>query len=475
MGNTNVNTFRTRAGQFKALRTGILKQLFSKAHLDVVDKNAHPEVQVLNDIANSFSRFAAYQQTAFDSGAARSSSSNDASSMERQVQRAFNQVLGGATGNASSFMKALNSTFPTTPTAEGQQVLFTPTRSMVSLYRPDGSGSGVYQPNGNGAYAVSPYRNSSPDGFAGTISARQANLYRQAGVIVGDALQVLNGLTPFVPEAEADQVDALRALIAAEMNSLFAEFRRVEEPRNDRVLAYFSALKIHVIEFGRRSFLDRPDRAATVDDETQVAGFELLRNYTRTLREAWDTFFNVDRSPRSFSLSERVERASILLPIVAQVNNDFEAAMDSVGFTESERRSLAARLDTLTGLKMSPLVFGQSSLVASSFDAALPDITVYDLTEWVDRYTNLEGPNMLAESGVYGLDFVTDQADRLFWVIAPVVAILETDEVNLVADSSSLEQSLSNERVRFSLNNLLFQLNSLADLSVTGGSENLIN
>ena len=77
---------------------------------------------------------------------------------------------------------------------------------------------------------------------------------------------------------------------------------------------------------------------------------------------------------------------------------------------------------------------------------------------------------MLANSGLYGLDFVTDQADRIFWVIAPVVAILETDEVNLASNSSSLEQSLSNERVRFSLNNLLFQLNALADLSVSGGS-----
>jgi hypothetical protein len=74
------------------------------------------------------------------------------------------------------------------------------------------------------------------------------------------------------------------------------------------------------------------------------------------------------------------------------------------------------------------------------------------------------------EQTVALLDFVTDQADRIFWVIAPVVAILETDEVNLAADSSSLEQSLSNERIRFALNNLLFQLNALADLSVSGGN-----
>ena len=479
MGNTSLNVLRSRAGQLKGLRTGLLKQLFAKPRL--VDPS--PQAQVLNDIASSFSRFAAYQQTAFDSGASRSSSSNDASSMERQVQRVFNQVLGGATGRGSnSFMTALNNAFPTTATTEGQQVVLTPARSMVSLSRSDGSMNGASAAGGyaSGAYPMNDYSigTTSADGFAGTISARQANLYREASIIAGDALRVLNGLTAFVPEAEADQVDALKALIGSEINVLVEEFGRVDEPRNERVLAYFSALNIHVKGLGERAFLDDPTRAATVDDEAQLAGFELLNNYSRTLREVWNTFFNVDRkSTTSFSLSERVERANVLLPIVAQVNVDFEAAMDSVGFTESERRSLAAKFNTLTGFKVSPLsaVFNKQQDVfveaePDDFSASLPDITVYDLTEWVDRFANLEAPNMLANSGLYGLDFVADQADRIFWVIAPVVAILETDEVNLASNSSSLEQSLSNERVRFSLNNLLFQLNALADLSVSGGS-----
>ena len=464
MASTNLNVPHIRAGQLKSLRAGLLKQLFSKARL--VDPN--PQTQAINDIANSFSRYAAYQQTAFDNGASRSSSSNDASSMERVVQRAFNQVLGGATGRGpNSFMNALNGAFPTIATSEGRQVAFTPARSVVSLYRSDGSTNGANPMNG--------YRTgtTSADGYAGTISARQANLYRQASVIAGDALRVLNGLTPFVPEAESDQVDALRALISSEINSLVEEFGRVDEPRNERVLAYFSALNLHVRGFGRRAFLDDPERAASVDDETQVAGFELLKSYARGLREAWNTFFNVDRSSKSFSLSERMERANILLPIVAQVNVDFEAAMDSVGFTVSERRSLAAKFNTLSGFNVSPLLQFKGDLdiaQSGSFATSLPDITVYDLTEWVDRFANLEGPGMLAESGLYGLDFVTDQADRLFWVIAPVIAILETDEVDLASDSSSLEQSLSNERVRFSLNNLLVQLNTLADLSVIGGN-----
>ena len=155
------------------------------------------------------------------------------------------------------------------------------------------------------------------DGYAGTISARQANLYRQASIIASDAQRVLNGLTPFVPEAENDQVEALRALVRSEINALVDEFGRVDEPRKDRVLAYFSALKLHIKGFGSRAFLDNPSLASTVDDETQTAGFELLKSYERTLRQTWDTFFNTDTlSPKSFSLSERVERANILLPIV---------------------------------------------------------------------------------------------------------------------------------------------------------------
>jgi hypothetical protein len=471
MGNTNLNVIRTRAVQMKTLRSRLLIQLFSFQPPSGTDANT----PILNDIANSFSRFAAYQQTAFDSGASRSSSSSDANSMERQVQRAFNQILGGATGRGpDSFMKALNGAFPTTLTGEGQQVAFTPSRSMVSLYNSGGSK--------NGADSASAYSSGSTlaDGYAGTISARQANLYREASIVAADALRVLDGLTPFVPVAELDQVEALRALVRSEINSLVNEFGRVEEPRVERVLTYFSALNTHVSGFGRRAFLDNPGLAVTVDDEAQTAGFELLSNYASTLRKTWDTFFKLDTSPTTLSLSERVERANILLPVIAQVNNDFEAAMDSVGFAESERRSLAARFDTLrgTGVNLSGAI-GASiprSLVslAASIDLALPDFTVYDLTEWIDRFANFEGPSNLADSGQFGLDFVTDQADRIFWVIAPVVAHLELDKFGVSLGTLNLEQLLSNERVRFALTNLLSQLDSLADLSVPGGKENLL-
>src|SRR5713101_6650161 len=101
------NVLSTQARQNKINRTAFLKKLFVRALSDT--KKADANTPILNDIANSFSRFAAYQQTAFDSGAARSSSSNDANAMSKQVQSAINRVLGGGTAGGSGFIAALNS------------------------------------------------------------------------------------------------------------------------------------------------------------------------------------------------------------------------------------------------------------------------------------------------------------------------------------------------------------------------------
>src|SRR5512140_922814 len=130
---------RKRAVQLKSLRSIVLHKLF------IGRKQPRGEdAPILNDIANSFSRFAAFQQTAFDNGASLSSGGSEAASIERQVERAFIQVLGRGTGRGpGNFINLLNSTFPAVPTGEGKQVVFTPVRGVVSLSPSDGYGTGV--------------------------------------------------------------------------------------------------------------------------------------------------------------------------------------------------------------------------------------------------------------------------------------------------------------------------------------------
>jgi hypothetical protein len=464
----NVNTliiFQKRTAQRHFLREQLIDRLYPTPAIrnpyTGSQNQAERQIQALNDLAGSFSRYAGSQQTAFDSGSSRSSSSADADQMKRQVERAINQVLGGATGrNADSFINALNATFPASSTSEGKQVVFSPSRGMVSLYSPNAPASDGYSNGTNAASSV------------GQISARQAALYRQASIVASDALKVLAGINPFVPEAIGEQVEGLRSQIGSEIDVIYREFSRVEEPRPELVRAYFDELTLHLDEFGRRAFLNDPTIVATSEDEAQVAGFELLKNYARTMRKAWDAYYKGDRQRAFLSLSERIDRAYILLPILAQANNDFEAAMDSVDFTEADRRSLAAKFNVLKDPKSTIQYTIAGNNTSVRIRLRKPDMTVYDLTEWLDRYSTVDAQKSLALSGQYGLDFTADQADTLFWVIAPVVAHLKTTSTPISSGGTTLEQVLSNERVDWALNNVLSQLDALAQLDVPGGEKN---
>jgi hypothetical protein len=448
-----LSQIRARAKQFKDLRDGLMLQLYptesARTYLSLTDPQGNTDPTntakfILTNFLGSFQRYTGNQQTAYDRGSVSASATSSANVLERQVGRAISQVLGRTPGRgAENFINALNDAFPVA--ADGQ-VTFTQSRSIVQLYSP-----------------------SSSTGVVGQLSARQATLYRQASIVAGDALKVLAGLKSFVPEADTERVESLRAVIGSEIKTLVDEFGRVDEPRSERVQSYLDAIVNHLAEFGEQAYLNNPVLVATTDDEAQTSGFELLNNYVLTiLRTAWNEYRNTEKpdSPGSYSLSERLERANVLLPVLAQGNTDFEDAMESVGFSESERRSRAARFSTLAvSFVTQPendTLGGALETTINPIGGRLPDITVNDLTNWLDRFSNIEGPSILS-NGEYGLVFVTDQADRLFWTIAPVVGYLAT---TLSLNRSNLGRILSNERVRWSLDNLLSQLQTLADLAV---------
>lgn len=441
----NLNTFliRRRATQLKTARSRVMKQLYPK--LPRVTYGDYGNGNVLDkavvQLANSFSRYAQTQTTYVDeAGSSRPSTSGSTNVLERQVSRAIAQVLGRAPGNSpDSFIRAINDVFPT---QNNGQISLTPSRSAVSLY---GQTDGAM----NGAMTA---------GLIGQLSAEQATLYRQASVVANDALKVLQGLQPFVPEAEMDKVEALRSLVAAEINSLVEEFGRVDEPRSQRVETYFDQLRGvngHLIQLGDRAFLDRRRVVpTTLDDEAQVAGYELLVNYVRILREVWNNYQGNAQSSKSLRYPEfslRLSRASVLLPVIAEGNTNFMAALDSIGFTETERRSSASRFTTLD-LDDDPIL-------------SLPDMTVNDLNEWLDRFASQDGPRYLADSGQYGLEFVTDQADRLFWVLVPILAFTKTQLTLNLNGLPIVVQALNHERVSWALDDLVNQLKALADLA----------
>jgi hypothetical protein len=433
----------------------------------------------LAQITQVLSRTATNETTTYENGVVSTSATGTSNLLTRQVDRAITQVLGRSPGQGSAgFMKALYGAFPT---AANGQVMLTPARSMVSLYSPYGTEKQIYSDGGGfGGYA-----GSNSNGLGGQLSVEQANLYRQASVIATDALRVLAGIEPFDPTADVDAVEALRTLVQSQINTLVEEFGRIDEPRPDRVNVYFNTLLINVNQMGDRARLSSSRTGfsgssglivfpVTAEDEAQIAALDLLKNYINTLKNIWIDFLGTSPSEAlSNNYSERLTRVNILLPVIASSNTSFMAAMDSVGLTESERRSDAALFTSINSDSFPLSIDGSSVPGGEIGSVSLSNITVNDFNEWVDRFTTIEAPSILATSGRFGLDFVTDQADTLFWVIGFVLdAINIRSGPNGTTSETFLETFLKFERVKQTLNELVFQLDTLADFAVQPPSNN---
>lgn len=448
------------------LRKAILEKLF-------VQKELQEETpQQIARIAEVLSRSASNEATAYESVAIPSRATSSTNTLTRQVERAFAQVLGRSPGRGSEgFMKALDSAFPI---GANGQVVFTPSRSVVSTYG-SADGDNLAQAKGKD--------------LKGQLSVEQATLYRQASIMVADALRVLEGIEPFDSSTDLDAVEALRALVASQLNSLIEEFGRLDEPRRDRVDIYFQTLQKNLVDMGRFArFSDNSQNLVNADDEAQVAAYGLVLNYVATLKIIWQSFTEKSPAERaSNSYSERLSRVSVMLPVITDSTASLLSAMDSVGFTESERRSDSALFSSLNPNKFELKIpfksitdntiiqelkhleekgkkwidFDQENF--SIPDVNLPRITVNDFSEWVDRFASFESPEILATSGRFGLDFVTDQADTLFWVIGIVLDYLK---YHPESRSQLLGKILTFDRVQQNLVELVSQLKTLADLGV---------
>ena len=204
-------------GRTSVIITRAIERVGKIGLLGLDDTRPTAQKEGIDRLADTFSRFASTHQTAFDSGMARASSSVDGSLIERQIDRAMSQVLGRAPGrNTESFFGALADAFPVDKKGT---VAFKPARTAMIFNSYDGS-------NGSNGLAAA--------GLQGQISTEQAALHRQASIVAGDALQILKCLQPFNPKADADEVEALRALVEVEIKSLVDEFGRVFGSKSDR-------------------------------------------------------------------------------------------------------------------------------------------------------------------------------------------------------------------------------------------------
>lgn len=123
---TSASLNRTRAQQFKVLRTGLIGQLYPTRSRSTVDSNGeNGQTLLLSDLLGSFKRFAGNQQTAYDqrftddqqiaydNGSLQSSATRSVNRLERQVDSAIAQAFRKAPGRgATNFITALDAAYP---------------------------------------------------------------------------------------------------------------------------------------------------------------------------------------------------------------------------------------------------------------------------------------------------------------------------------------------------------------------------
>jgi hypothetical protein len=317
----------------------------------------------------------------------------------------------------------------------------------------------VYGSNGDGGPSTAGFTG---DPAVGAIPPEQATLYRQARLVVGDARPILAALQPRSSDVDAAEVMTLRSQVDAEFTGLLEEFGRLDGPRTQKVDVYLRGLVGatgtggHVEDFATLIQRDPSAGFTSLDEERQDASVALIRSHARSLATFWAAYLagvglDTASGGPGLTFAERLSRASQLLTAVTETNNNFLAAMDAVGYSENERR--------LDLIEVGPLALGtpgSSGLSRSLAATPAPSLlTIGNLTAWLDEYGR-RGAGYLERSGQFGLEFVITQAEALFWVVSSLVGPRSA--------ANPLPPALADDRVRQELENLLAQLDLLADL-----------
>jgi hypothetical protein len=146
------------------------------------------------------------------------------------------------------------------------------------------------------------------------------------------------------------------------------------------------------------------------------------------------------------TFAERLSRATLLLPAIGETNANLLSAMDAIGFTEQERR--LAVIDLATPPPLPP-----PAVVTTSFT------TVGAFTAWLDDFSR-GGGGQIEQSGQFGLDFMIEQADVLSKAVGNLLIPRQSPP------DTPLPLAFADDRVRQELEDLLAELDQMADLAI---------
>jgi len=234
------------------------------------------------------------------------------------------------------------------------------------------------------------------------MSTAQASLYATAKEALDKSLPLLDGLSPSNPEAEPEEVAAIKAAVKNQLTDVVNELGFVGGPRSARVNQYFGLLLINADSgaFPPPTLITDPAEIGgtlgklrdvlgfnvsnkgvvnSVGDEQGLSNFRILSDYVTSLAQSWINnlalFEPGVAQPPLVLLSRQ-------LSVVAESVSDLRSALDSVFVSQAERQTTRLPLPE---------------------HLALEGLSLEDLLSEIENFVTNEGPRLLQDAGAIAI------------------------------------------------------------------------
>jgi hypothetical protein len=303
--------------------------------------------------------------------------------------------------------------------------------------------------------------------LSGGITGAQASIYTRGKEALDQSLPLLDGLYKLNPEANDEDVAALKAVTKSQLTELVNELGFLGGPRITRVNQYFGLLIGAAFPASPTSTstvsptdpdliggtlgnlrdelglsFKNQDFVNSVEDEQDLSNYRIISDYVTSLAQSWLNnidFLVLDTKTPFFGT--RLVLLSRQLSVVAESIDEVRFTLDSVFIGPAERQTI--ELD--------------STLVPPF---PLPPIFLEDLLSWIQNFATEEGPRLIQDGGKFGVqNTFFPVADKLLKMVSELLKIVTA------VPAAGLPPGAYTKRVQKSVGDLNDQLRQLADFA----------
>jgi hypothetical protein len=296
----------------------------------------------------------------------------------------------------------------------------------------------------------------------GTVTGAQASIYARAKAALDQVLPLLEGLQPLRVDFDAENVNAIRAIVRSHLTELVAELGVEGGPRVQRVDQLFEFLLgdevFDLPEGTLGGILGDPEqvegalevlaerlglvreRINTIEEEQNFTNFLIVVDHVASLAASWNSqrrFFDRVGTDEPF-LGTQLVLLSRDLEVIAESVHEVEYAMDSVFLGPAERQTLELRFDA-----------------SDSQVKGTAPLFVAELLDWVERFATEEGRQLIDEGGREGVVAFRPTLELLEKLVRAALVDVATGQ-----DPTRMPAAYRKQRVQRALKELADQLAS---------------